>query len=58
MSDVGAALGLCFIVALVSWARTAELGNTLAVARELLREVHLPHPQPDVCEACKFLGRV
>lgn len=23
----------------------------------LLREVHAPHPQPEACDACKFLGR-
>ncbi len=26
-------------------------------AEYLLHEVHAPHPNPEICEACKYLGR-
>lgn len=39
-------------------AQSGDIQNVVDVLLEMLRTVHPEHPQPDICEACLFLGRI
>lgn len=45
------------ILKLIKQTTMAKAIKELEEAERLLAEVHPPHPQPEICKACKFLGR-